>query len=451
MSKYTITLSFLIALLLLGACQSAPEPRREAITPFPTVTPGRVVSGDLLPRQDFIPEGSGLSNPATAVAIAALPTPTPDLTFCPPLSSSAQLEETPPSNPLIMVDEIVRFFNAGGSVEILADTLSNEWEVIPEGAFVRNDIDFTGEGAPEVFLTYLNPNERMSMLIVGCIDGQFSSLYEFESQTDAPIEIVSVGDTNRDSRNDLLFSAQLCAVDDDGAIDEEACEYETHLISWLANDLRFADLLTGSDVLSTNPPNISDIDGDEVSEIVVRLESSGNASTGPLRTGTNIYDWNGEEYLLSIIQLDPPRFLIQVIHEADRAFANRDLAEAISLYELALNDDNLGLWYDTEADFLRSYVYFRLLVAQTFGQSAGQVPTFQTIQTEYADADPLPIFIEAAEIFLETYQSTANPAAACEIVQTLFEQRVDNNALDLLNRYGSRSPTYDLQDICPTR
>ena len=62
---------------------------------------------------------------------------------------------------------------------------------------------------------------------------------------------------------------------------------------------------------------------DQIAEIVLQFTNAGNATTGPLRTGMTIYDWNGAAYVQSITQLDPPRFRIQVIHEADRLL-NRD-------------------------------------------------------------------------------------------------------------------------------
>src|SRR5690606_14885761 len=113
------------------------------------------------------------------------------------------------------------------------------------------------------------------------------------------------------------------------------CQYQNHLITWQSQLGRFVNLIDG-EIESESLPAPSDVDNDQIAEIIVRMENGGNAETGPLRTGVNIWDWNGASYVQSITQLDPPRFRIQVIHEADRLLSRLNADEAISLYQLAL-------------------------------------------------------------------------------------------------------------------
>jgi hypothetical protein len=75
------------------------------------------------------------------------------------------------------------------------------------------------------------------------------------------------------------------------------------------------------------------------------------------------------------------------------------------------------------------------------------VPTVQSILATYPDVTAAPVYIEMAVTFWNAYQVTNNLNAACLNVQTVIAARQE--ALGLLNRYGSRSPTYTADDLCP--
>ena len=78
--------SLLLLIALLVACQLDALPAvGPTVIPFPTMTPGQVLRGPLptVPAGGSI-SASGLSNPATAVALANRPTATPDYAACPP-------------------------------------------------------------------------------------------------------------------------------------------------------------------------------------------------------------------------------------------------------------------------------------------------------------------------------------------------------------------------------
>jgi hypothetical protein len=52
-----------------------------------------------------------------------------------------------------------------------------------------------------------------------------------------------------------------------------------------------------------------------------------------------------------------------------------------------------------------------------------------------------------ARVFWETYQISNDIAEACAQVQAIVAEQP--SALNLINRYGDRSPTYTEQDLCP--
>ncbi len=146
---------FLFAfLLLLAACQQA-APASDAPTQivFPTMTPGRVIEAPLAPVLG-VPLTGGLSNPATAIALSIRPTVTPNYRTCPAPNSAATLENVAPTNAHLMDDAIARYLSNGGSVDYLTSTLRDQWKVLGKLGIVRNDVDLTGEGTPEIILTY---------------------------------------------------------------------------------------------------------------------------------------------------------------------------------------------------------------------------------------------------------------------------------------------------------
>jgi hypothetical protein len=425
-------------LVLAAACQPSGNIQLPPTAiPFPTMTPGRLIQG-VLPTVVGIPlDGSGLANPATAVALASQPTATPNYGACP--TSGEPSLPTMPSDGRGIANTIVNFLSDGGTIGALTNGI-REWGLLGEDGVVRGDVDFTGGGLPDVLLTYRSPDLGGTVLIVGCINGIYTTLYEVVSGDETP-QIISVGDLNHDDRPDVLFTTYDCSP-----VNATDCAYRTDLRTFSAFDGRFVSLLDGA-ISSTEPPTVSDVDNDLVTEIVIRLTNPGDTTTGPLRTGVNIYDWNGAAYKLSIIQLDPPRFKIQVLQEADRAFAQFDTDSALSLYQLAQSDTGLRYWFNDEPDLLNAYTFYRLVLLMAYTEDDDLLPTYQAALSAYPDPAVAPVYIEMLNTFWNGFQVTHNLHSACLEVGAIIAARPE--AVNLLNRYGSRSKTYEAQELCP--
>lgn len=439
--RFTI---FLLLLLVLVSCQvggqAAPLP---TVIPFPTMTPGRFVSGDLSPAQ-FVPQdGGALSNPATAIALSSRATPTPDASNC-PAGQSVDLRRQPASQPEI-VEELLRYLSAGGSIEVLEEEIRDTWDVLGEDGYVRTNTDLTGEGTPEVVIGYLTPEDRGALVILGCQDGRYVLHEEaFSSEPIVP-ELIWLGDLNQNARSDVLFAIQECDSND-------TCVYQTRLLTWDGQLGRFVNLIEGA-IISDTLPVINDTDDDKVTEIIIQLQSRGTTATGPLRTGLLIYDWNGQLYTLSIVQYDPPRYHVQIVHEGDKAFNRLDAATAAQLYEVSLNDASLRYWFNDGPVTLRSYTLYRLMLAYAFLQDGRLFAVIEQFETEFPRLSPegqtleIPVYAEMAYSFWNALQATSNLHSACLAVQEIMSRRPE--ALTLMNRYGSRSPTYTELDLCP--
>lgn len=391
----------------------------------------------LLPTVIAVPlTGDTLANPATAIALANQPTATPNYAACPQIASPQFPEALPAGRDIN--GEIARFLSGGGSVGTLEGGLRNDWNVLGETGLIRSDVDMTGEGQPEIIIAYDAPDGGGSLVVLGCIEGRYTTRYEFSPGGEIP-RIIQLGDMNRDNRPDLLFSSRVCA-------EGNACNYQTQLITWRPDLGRMVSLLVGA-IVSPSEPAISDVDNDEVAEIAIQITDDGNAETGPQRTGVNVYDWNGSVYVLSIIQLDPPRYYIEVIHEADKAFAVQDMELAASLYNLVLNDSELRDWAENDAAVLRSYALFRLLLAYAYTEDERRLDVYQASQAAYIDPAASPIYANLVTVFWDALQVSNNLHSACQSVLDII--RIRPEAVDLLNRYGDRSPVYTPETICP--
>ncbi len=428
--------SALILILLLAACQQTPAASAPTAVSLPTMTPGRVIEAPLQPVFG-VPLDGGLSNPATAIALANRPTPTPNYSACPIPNSSTTFNGAIPTSARAMNDAIAGYLSEGGSAANLESTLRDDWHVLGSTGTVRGSLDLTGEGTPEIIITYTTPDEGGVLLIDGCIDGRYLTRYQTALGGATP-QILNVGDMNFNHIPEVVFTSQDCSTSD-------ACVYHTQIVTWNPQGGRFVNLLSGA-ITGDQVPTIEDTDSDQVNEIVIRYDQTGDSQTGPLRTGYTIYDWNGVGYVQSVTQLNPPRFRVQVVQVADAAFTAENTDEAAALYNLAL-DPALENWYNDDATILPAYALYRLLLTYAFAGDDRALQTQQTIQAAYPDTAAAPPYAQMALDFWNAYQITNNLHSACLKAQDVIIARAD--ALSLLNRYGSRSPTYSATDLCP--
>jgi hypothetical protein len=419
----------IIVILSLAACtpQTA-QNLAPTVIAFPTVTPGRAVSG-VLPTL----------RPASVENIALLETgatPTPNRALC-PAPADPQLD--PPLRiARDMYNAMLRFLMAGGSPQALDAGLRTSWGVMGANGFVRADFDLTGEGTPEIITSVLSDGGGM-LAIFGCVGGGVELLYDVVLGGDAP-QILTTDDLNFDGSPELQFASRACLNGEDD------CEYRTQVVVWRPSLGRIVNLL-GEPIISSEPPRVEDVDADSVSELIIRFDNDGDARTGPLRTGIGVYDWNGAGYVRALTQLDPPRFRIQVVHLADDAFRAEAYDEAAALYQLVLDDTSLDNWQNDDDRVLPPYAAYRLLLAYSALEDARAGELIVVLQTQFPDPLNAPVYVQLATGFWNALQVTNNLRSACAEVQAIMATRPE--AVDLLNRYGREGRIYAASDICP--
>jgi hypothetical protein len=435
----TLILSLIILLLLGAGCQAV-NPTIPTDIPFPTMTVGQQVEGRL-PTAG--PRSLNIGIQATA-AISNRTTPTPDTSRCPFANPAAILGEFPSSR-VDAISVLLQFLNDGGTAQRLQETILSQWNAFGETGYLET-LDLTGEGSPEIILGYIAPGDVGTLLIFGCQAGRYVQLYEAISDGLEAPQILALENINNVAPNDLVFSRRRCT-------DAETCEFQTQIIAWEFRLGRFVNLLV-ENLLTLELPQLRDIDNDQVQEIVIELESNGTAATGPLRTGVNIYDWNGQLYVLFSIQLDPPRYRIQVIHEGDRAFSHLNMPAAIQAYRLALDlDQDLRYWFNDGPINDISYGQYRLILANAYMRdSAGIINTRDAMNEQFPreegeELEDLPVYVHMANVFVDNLVQNGDLHNACAAVQEVISERPE--ALQLINRYGSRSPNYSALELCP--
>jgi hypothetical protein len=338
------------------------------------------------------------------------------------------------------VERLLRFFNQGGTTRDLNAALRLRWRQVGDPASPSADLLGGGQGA--IIVAYRAPGDLGLLHVFACLDGRYRLIHSVNADGTEPPQVAFVGDMNASPPAELVISRRLCLSADD-------CELETQILAW--DGARLVNLLDAP-LRSLELPQARDVDQDGVLELVVNLTSRGNSRTGPLRTGVNIYDWDGSVYTLSIIQLDPPRFRIEVVHEGDKAFSRQDYAAAAEAYRLALEDEGLRAWYNDETETVLSYALYRLILAYALTSDGRINDALARLNAQFPlapNADPakLPPFVLMAYRWSDSYARSGDLHAACLDTLSIVQERPE--VLRLLNRYGSRSPSYAALDLCP--
>lgn len=421
-----------LAACVLAACAVPPTaPPTAPPAAFPTMTPGQVVRG-LLPTP--LPANPDALDPAQAAAVR--PFPTPNRGNCPAPAADAVLSAEPAITADAIAQQIAGYLSIGGSPGEAEAGLRQRGWIGTAGGFVRSELDLTGEGRPEVLAAF-RADDGAVLAIFTCDDGRYVTAYT--AFTEGVPQIVSTADLNYDQRPDLLFAGQTCSP-------EGICAYRVQVVSWSAARAAFVNLLAGP-LTSATLPAVEDYDQDSVLELIVRQEEDGDAQTGPLRTGFTVYDWNGIIYTRSVVRLNPPRYRIQVIQQADAAFNEGLLNEAAGLYMLALNDTDLADWLPDDAAVLRSYALYRLLVlyAASGDPRAAEIAT--AARAQYPDPAAAPVYMALLEAFWAAYSATGSASGGCAAVNVIIPERPA--AVERFARYGESQPPVAAVDLCP--
>lgn len=448
---------------VIGQRPAKPSPTAPA---FVTATPGGRISV-LLVTQSAVqnsgkptatPLGAVIGPAATATAIAsarnaatAAANVTPVLPAyvsgeCPPASAPP-----PPPKPATFnqyPEVIGRYLSSGGPATLLEGIL-RQWGAIKDGAVVQSDTDLTGDGVPEIIVTLYDPTYYQpakpaagEMLIYGCAQRGYRLLFStnYTPVTMIP-ELRRVGDMNGSLRASVAYTQKTC--------DQGRCSEEMQIMNWNAG-LGVFRPLNDTPIVTTNAKvAVADLDGDGVLEIAVNFNFVQDMTAGPQRRTTAIWDWDGAQYRMAVLRVDPPAYRIHVVHDADQLFAQNDWKGAIKVYDLARNDQTLQGWsIPNEPVILRAYASLKRIVALAADDRRRTATnSLQEMIAENPAGSPGDGYVVIAQAFVDNVNKTADLKKACKAALNAAATRPD--ALLPLNSYGYANRAYSASDLCP--
>jgi hypothetical protein len=450
---------------VIGQRPAKPTPTPPA---FVTATPGGRISVWLVTPTGYAPgPGSPTATPygevvapaatatalsATVQAATAIAATTPKAPLYQPGSECPVMGVPPPPvRPTIFSqypETIGRYLSAGGSPALLESSL-REWGAINEGAVVQADTDLTGDGTPDIIVALYDPDlfqpgkpSPGQLLVYGCAQGGYKLLFStvYGPNTMIP-ELRRVGDMNGDLRAELAFTQKTC--------DAGKCSQVMQIYEW-SGALGMFQPLNDVPINATDAKVlIADLDGDGILEVAISFNPPLDLTAGPPRKTTSIWDWNGVNYVLAVVQVEAPVYRIHMLYDADYLFGQEEWRSAIKDYDRVRDDATLQPWsVPNEPVILRAYATYKKMLAQIAnGQRSSANTTFDGLKTENPPGSPGEGYVTVAQAFMDNYNKTRNRAKACAAVLSAVAARPDT--LTPLNSYGANNRTYTPADLCP--
>ncbi len=475
LSKPPVWLALIVLLIAALACSSVNDvvgQRGTGPTPtlapaFATATPGGRISvwlvtpvGQSPDQQGPTPTGFGqivapaatataafaTLRAATAMAGATLSGPVYQPNDCPEAGSPP-----PPPKPSAFTqypEVIGRFLSAGGPPSVLEATLRS-WGAIAEGAQVQSDTDLTGDGVKEILVTLYDPANYKpgvpspgQLLIYGCAQKGYRLLYStlYSPNTLIP-ELKRVGDMNYDLRAEVAYTQQTCNAGQ--------CTAVMQILEWNGTLGAFKPLNDVPMNATSGKVEIADLDKDGILEVAIHFNPTPDPNAGPPRKSTDIWDWDGANYVLALTQLEPPVYRIHAVHDADYRFAQGNWRDAIRLYDRVRDDANLQPWtLADEQTILRAYAEFKKMLALVANkQTRAADDALTTLLTENPAGTSGEGYAIIGQSFMDNYKKTRDRKKACAEALNAATNRPET--LAALNSYGFNNRTYALPDLCP--
>ena len=490
-----ILIGLLSGILFLTACVQT-----EAVTPV-TITQELTVTLSPVPisTNTFIPTATPTaSTPALASGASVTPLPTIP-TFTPTFDVStivtvtpASKAECPKENPAVVArfvtpnsngyydlftaDDVLTYLNAGGALTPFVTSPASPVSDTILGTIV----DLTGDGVSEVVVRGLVRYD-----ILGCKDGKYQNLFELTTY-DFSMDLEDILDLNKDGIPELIFYSFSRYGD-----------ANIYIVGWNRNRFRSlidvgTDTSTGQviDTVSTTAYHkIIDTNGDGLKEIV--LEDDPHALDNvsgltlwlliPIRKETIPLSWNGKNFVdLEKRNYAPPQYRFQAIQDADWQTRYGNYANALSLYQEVIFNDQLEWWSperrnyevhiynsrfdsapiasptptpdNTEYPRLAAYAYYRIMllhIMQEHESDAGTV--YKTLQQKFGDNPYGHLYVEMAAKFWDAYQSTHKMYEGCAAAIQYAAERPEILIPLGSDYHGSQSHTYVPEDVCPFR
>lgn len=474
-----LTLVFLLFLFGLSACTPAVE-----ASPTSTPLPASVASRTPLPAatQTFTPTvvpSETLVPPTPTLDVTSLVTFTPaPYAVCPQTDDSLRLQmRSILENPLAESSEIsgavLDFLNGGGTLKAAYEGLTRCSEFVK--VFT---VDITNDRMPELVL-----QKNPYLLIFGCDDGAYSVIFE-KGGNAGDIVLYSLKDLNLNGIPEIIYRENDYLL---GFLFNP--RYSFYFFEWDGQE--FQNILSGDKIfemglemgephrkhgfnvaisgvdVTTDDDNknkwvISDFDNNGISDIRIiggiPLTMTSQPEF-PERQAILTLSWNGQQYVPAHLERKAV-FRIDVARDADAAFLNEDYENALSLYQIVLQNDSLLEWehpFDRPEGIIdrfaarnrmSAYAYYRLtLVYLAQNNTDEATKAYNELRRRYGGSEVTRPYAEMAMKFWDAFQSSMNLGDACKQAVAFAE----SEPVVLSPFDNVFDDVYSPADICPVK
>jgi hypothetical protein len=387
---------------------------------------------------------AALSTPSPTATVLASPSPTSTVR---PTTVSLS-SPTPVPLPLRLDDfanyapTIVEYLNDSNGDEDGLRAALESWGALREVTdLLRVDVDDDGVG--ELLMVITDPsagygiNAPGDLLVVDRDDGHFSLAYS--AAVDSPLldpVLMEVDDLNGDGHTELAYSSTSCGA--------HTCFTAVYVVA--SGSGTYEDLTGGGVEMAYVEPSFRDWDGDGIRELIMYGGTIGSVGAGPQRARTEVYGWDGADYVLMATEYDHSNFLYFRVLDANRALLAGEYDKAVALYREAIDDPALDVWMDeSEREELAAFSRYRLSLTYLI---LGQADRAQAARDELLAQQPDNIYAQVVSVLWDAYLRDANLRTACEEVTAFAASNPE--AVEVLQDYGYANPTFTPEDVCPS-
>jgi len=353
--------------------------------------------------------------------------------------------------------EAIRVYLAQGGTAANLLTILHHASSINEKWGSVSSIDLTSDGEPEIVVSIFDPfttdqsaGPSGQFLVYGCAPQSVELLYTNQAIKGQSLpRLLQSGNLIGAPRG-----TQLAVVS--SSCGANTCFDSLEVLGW--NGIALVNLLAEPLTLPAAQYQLVQADTDNALEIQAQRGVQGSIGAGPQRTETQLWDWNGAQYVKVKSEWSPVEYRIHAAYEGDDAFAAGDYAKATDWYTRVLTDDGLKDWLTEigyanahDRDTLQAYARFRLLLIGLLHGDANARDQLDQLTALYPDGSPVHLTQQMAQAFWDKYQAAKDLKAACAVANA-YANSSDNGQyliVDDLNLFGYTNRSYTSDDMCP--
>jgi hypothetical protein len=380
--------------------------------------------------------------------------------------------------------QVLDFLNAGGELQAVLNDLDQS----------ATKVDLTDDGVPELAIA------ECSLRIYGCSQGQYVKMLDMGDR-EGYSRILAIKEMNLDGVPELIIGGGVQPFSNAPTMYYRILEWDGGQFRNLVEQPDFRSKYRGGGIRNNwifsegigrgvdsiwEDWSLKDIDKNGTLEFVINSglpTSFDTAANGPWRAETDIYMWNGQNFGLQSIQVEPAQFRFQAVQDADDASFDGQYDKALDLYQQVIFSDTLDWWSEqrrehqlsvleaewsgsitptplaqdyTEYNNLAAYAYYRIMLLHIVrGWQTEAETIYNALQKKFPSGSEGSAYAEMARLFWVEYRTSQNMDLACQKAIAYTTEHPGEIISYIGNgwkgeiEHGWQSRGYSPEDICP--